>query len=109
MPSTISSPSWTRKSRADGRPAADAGGAGGPQGHRPLHPGRLGASAARRLPHRRFRSLAQFPTLGRSCDDIRPGYRKYAEGAHVIFYREVDGGIEIARILHGRMDLDRHP
>jgi len=27
----------------------------------------------------------------------------------VIFYREVDGGIEIARILHGRMDLDRHP
>ncbi len=57
---------------------------------------------------RRFRSLAQFPTLGRSCDDIRPGYRKYAEGAHVIFYREVDGGIEIVRILHGRLDLDRH-
>jgi toxin ParE1/3/4 len=57
---------------------------------------------------RRFHALAEMPSLGRSCDDIRPGYRKDTEGAHVIFYREVDGGIEIVRILHGRMDLDRH-
>jgi toxin ParE1/3/4 len=57
---------------------------------------------------RHFHSLAQRPTLGHSCDDIRPGYRKDTEGVHAIFYREVDGGIEVVRILHGRMDLDRH-
>ena len=48
------------------------------------------------------------PSLGRACDDIRTGYRRYAEGSHTIFYREAGGGIEIVRILHGRMDPDRH-
>jgi toxin ParE1/3/4 len=57
---------------------------------------------------RRFHALAELPSLGRSCDDIRPGYRRYSEGSHTIFYREATGGIEIVRILHGRMDPDRH-
>lgn len=57
---------------------------------------------------RRFHVLAEMPSLGRACDDIRPGYRRYAEGSHTIFYREVGGDIEIVRILHGRMDPDRH-
>jgi toxin ParE1/3/4 len=48
------------------------------------------------------------PSLGRACDDIRQGCRRYAEGSHTIFYREVGGDIEIVRILHGRMDPDRH-
>jgi toxin ParE1/3/4 len=48
------------------------------------------------------------PSLGRACDDIRPGYRRYAEGSHIIFYREVRSDIEIVRVLHGRMDPDRH-
>jgi toxin ParE1/3/4 len=57
---------------------------------------------------RRFHALAELPNLGRSCDDIRPGYRRYSEGSHKIFHREAGGGIEIVRILHGRMDADRH-
>jgi toxin ParE1/3/4 len=57
---------------------------------------------------RRFHALAEMPSLGRACDDIRPGYRRYSEGAHTICYREVGGDIEIVRILHGRMDPDRH-
>jgi len=27
---------------------------------------------------------------------------------HTFFYREAGGGIEIVRMLHGRMDPDRH-
>ncbi len=44
---------------------------------------------------RRFHALAEMPSLGRACDDIRPGYRRYAEGSHTIFYREVGRDIEI--------------
>lgn len=29
---------------------------------------------------RRFHTLAETPGLGRACDDIRAGYRRYAEG-----------------------------
>ena len=51
--------------------------------------------------------LAQSPHLGRERPEIKPGYRSIADGKHVIFYREGDGGIEILRILHGRMDIEQ--
>jgi toxin ParE1/3/4 len=35
-------------------------------------------------------------------------YRKYAAGSHMLFYRHVESGIDIVRILHSRMDFDRH-
>lgn len=55
-----------------------------------------------------FHLLAHSPTLGRACDDIRDGYRKYHIGRHLIFYREADEGIVIIRILHDRMDVEAH-
>jgi toxin ParE1/3/4 len=55
-----------------------------------------------------FHLLAQEPQQGRVCDDIRPGYRKYHVGRHLIFYRQSSEGIEIIRILHDRMDLEAH-
>ena len=48
------------------------------------------------------------PRKGRSCDQIRPGYRKYSVGSHMIFYRVVDDNVEIVRILHQQMDFERH-
>ena len=48
------------------------------------------------------------PALWRPCSDVRPGYRKIISGSHVVFYRPIDGGIEVVRILHGRMDFERH-
>ena len=33
--------------------------------------------------------VAETPHVGRSCDDIRAGYRKITVGSHVIFYRPV--------------------
>jgi toxin ParE1/3/4 len=44
----------------------------------------------------------------RSADAVRPGYFRHAVGSHVLFYRaRRGGGIEIVRILHRRMDIER--
>lgn len=53
-------------------------------------------------------SVAADPRRGRSCDEVRAGYFKFAVGSHVIFYRQVGADIDVVRILHGRMDFDRH-
>lgn len=56
-----------------------------------------------------FNLLAETPEAGPDCSDIRPGYRKYQVARHVIFYRITsEGDIEIVRILHERMDVERH-
>jgi toxin ParE1/3/4 len=52
--------------------------------------------------------VAKAPSRGRPCDDIRPGYSKFTVGSHVLFYRLTDEGIDVVRILHRRMDFDRH-
>ena len=52
--------------------------------------------------------FAQSPSLARRSDDIRPGYRRFRVGAHVVFFRQGEEAIEIVRILHGHMDFTRH-
>lgn len=49
------------------------------------------------------RMLADKPGLGRACHEIRPGLRRMECGRHVVFYRQVAGGILVSRILHRRM------
>jgi toxin ParE1/3/4 len=53
--------------------------------------------------------LADKPTRGRPCDEIRPGLRRMKQGKHVVFYREETGGILICRILHQRMLPEHQP
>ena len=56
-----------------------------------------------------FSSIAQNPTQGRDCSDIKTGYRKKNVGSHVIFYRQIaNDKIQIVRVLHGRMDYASH-
>jgi toxin ParE1/3/4 len=51
-------------------------------------------------------TLAQNPELGRDLGEIYVGARSFPSGKHVIFYRAAAKGvIEIARVLHQRMDL----
>ncbi|KEO52499.1 MULTISPECIES: type II toxin-antitoxin system RelE/ParE family toxin [Thalassospira] len=54
-----------------------------------------------------FDDLAGGARSGQQCD-IRDGYLKIAMSAHVIYYRQAGGTIEVVRILHGRMDVNRH-
>ena len=51
---------------------------------------------------------ARDPRRGRPCDDVRAGYFRHPVGSHVVFYRRVAGGIDVVRILHQRMDFQRH-
>ncbi|MDA8139801.1 MAG: type II toxin-antitoxin system RelE/ParE family toxin [Desulfobacteraceae bacterium] len=55
-----------------------------------------------------FNTIAQRPDLGVACDYIRPGYRKYRVGRHLIFYLQNTDYVGIIRILHDRMDLPSH-
>ena len=55
-----------------------------------------------------MRTLAQNPALGKAIDDVRPGYLKFPTGSHVIYYRRTSTGIDVIRLLHKRMDADRH-
>lgn len=49
------------------------------------------------------------PMIGRACDQIRPGYRKHSVGSLTLYYRFASGDvIDVVRILHNRMDVDRH-
>lgn len=57
---------------------------------------------------RRFVSLREHPALGGSRDELGRGYRSVPIGRHVVFYREIAGGIEIIRVLHASMDVHRH-
>lgn len=52
--------------------------------------------------------IAEDPARGRSCDDIREGYRRYSIGSHLLFYVDRGDGVDVIRILHQRMDPTRH-
>jgi toxin ParE1/3/4 len=47
-----------------------------------------------------FQLLADSPGLGRACDRIFPGIRRFELGKHVIFYKPGRSGIIVARVLH---------
>ncbi|HEY4211777.1 MAG TPA: type II toxin-antitoxin system RelE/ParE family toxin [Steroidobacteraceae bacterium] len=61
-----------------------------------------------RLLWKDVQAVADKPSMGRECDEVRAGYRQYPSGSHVLFYRLADDGIEVVRILHERMDYTRH-
>ena len=51
-----------------------------------------------------FELLAKTPSIGRSREKIRPGYRRMEHQKHAIFYRFEAQTVLIVRILHqGRM------
>jgi len=54
-----------------------------------------------------FAGLAAGTKVGRPAD-VREGYSKYVVGSHVIYYVQGEDGIEVVRVLHGRMDVSRH-
>jgi plasmid stabilization system protein ParE len=60
------------------------------------------------VPHDAFQRLAELPDLGRDASHIRPGYRKIETVSRSVFHRKTNDGVLIVRILHQRMDFDRH-
>ena len=53
-----------------------------------------------------FEDLAANPQLGRERDDVKPGYRSFPQGRHVVFYTIGEFGIEIIGIVHQSADVE---
>ena len=53
-------------------------------------------------------TVTEDPRRGVACDEIRAGYRKFSVGSHVLFFRASVIRVVIVRILHQRMDFERH-
>ena len=54
-----------------------------------------------------FQVLADNPSIGKACDFIKSGYRKFPQGSHVIFYKPgAHNNVDIIRILHKNMDVN---
>jgi toxin ParE1/3/4 len=53
----------------------------------------------------KYNLLLQFPLAGRNRDELQAGLRSLPVGNHIIFYREIEDGIEIVRVLHGAQDV----
>ncbi len=56
-----------------------------------------------------FKLLARQPEIGRDANDIKPAYKKFSQGSHIIFYRTgTESKIVVIRILHNSMDVEQH-
>jgi len=56
---------------------------------------------------RRCCQLIDFPNLGKSYTEIRPNLRGLSFKGYVIFYRVLDDGIEILRVLSGQRNFTK--
>lgn len=56
----------------------------------------------------RFQWLAGNERLWRPRPELAAGIFGWTERSHLILFRRFDRGIEIVRVLHARMDIDRH-
>ncbi|MCW9679900.1 type II toxin-antitoxin system RelE/ParE family toxin [Dolichospermum planctonicum UHCC 0167] len=51
------------------------------------------------------KQLVSFPNSGKSYSEINPDLRGLPLEGYIIFYRVLDDGIEILRVVSGRRDL----
>jgi toxin ParE1/3/4 len=50
--------------------------------------------------------IAKSPSMGRSYEELASGLRGWAIGNYIIFYRPIDNGITVERLLSGYRDLE---
>ncbi len=55
---------------------------------------------------KRARSLAQFPNMGKSYDEVARGLRGFLVKDYIIFYYPCEDGIDITRIVSGHRDIE---
>jgi toxin ParE1/3/4 len=55
----------------------------------------------------KFVLLAENPQIGRALPELRGGMRRWPFGRYLILYREIPGGVEIVRVIHGTRDINR--
>lgn len=55
------------------------------------------------------RRLADRPSLGRLRPELAPNVRSLPVKAYVLYYRPVERGIELVRVLHSARDVESKP
>ncbi|HEY5296886.1 MAG TPA: type II toxin-antitoxin system RelE/ParE family toxin [Verrucomicrobiae bacterium] len=53
----------------------------------------------------RFSKLAAMPLIGRQREELSPRLRSFPVSRYVVFYRPIENGVEIVRVLHGARDF----
>ena len=51
-------------------------------------------------------SLASSPNMGRPREELALRLRSLIFEDYIIFYRPIENGVEIVRVLHGRRDIE---
>jgi len=51
-------------------------------------------------------TLAQNSGLGRKRSELLPDLRSFSIGNYVAFYQQIEGGIDVIRLLHGSRDIE---
>ena len=54
----------------------------------------------------RLQLLSDFPRSGTKRPDLAENLRCVAEGNYVIFFRPIEDGIELVRVIHGARDYE---
>jgi toxin ParE1/3/4 len=70
---------------------------------------RFNPDAARRFNEKikqQCKLLADFPNMGQSYDNFGNGLRSFPVEDYLIFYRPIDGGVEVLRVVSGYRDLE---
>lgn len=44
--------------------------------------------------------------MGKACEELQPSIRSFPVGKYILFYRPIEGGIELVRVLHGARDIE---
>jgi toxin ParE1/3/4 len=55
-----------------------------------------------------MKGLARQTVVSRQRDDLRPGLRMALTGRHCLFFEESETRVLVVRVLHDRMDYQRH-
>ena len=55
----------------------------------------------------KFRALADFPHIGQQRPELAHDLLSFPVGRYVIFYKPIERGIEVVRVLHAARDVRR--
>jgi toxin ParE1/3/4 len=55
-----------------------------------------------------MKGLLAGTVISRSRDDLRPGLQMASSGRHCVFFEADQSRILVIRVLHDRMDYERH-
>ena len=54
----------------------------------------------------KLQKLARNPGLGRRREELLPGLQSFPIGNYVVFYRAIEDGIDVIRVLRGSRDTE---